>query len=154
MRKWIGILCILLGIACLLGAVGLVFYNRQDEKVASTASGDLLENVQLLIEKAEPPLEKPQEQQSVATEDTPVTIPSEMPTVKVDGYDCIGILSIPVVELELPVLADWSYKKLKKAPCHYYGTYYEPNFVIAGHNYRAHFRKLSQLQAGDLLRYG
>jgi sortase A len=69
----------------------------------------------------------------------------------VNGYDSIGILSIPVLELELPILADWSYAKLKKAPCHYYGTYYEPNFVIAGHNYKTHFRKLSQLQEGDLV---
>ena len=37
-----------------------------------------------------------------------------MATVNVDGYDCIGILSIPVFDLELPVLADWSYSKLKK----------------------------------------
>lgn len=42
--------------------------------------------------------------------------PMEMATVKVDGYDCIGVLSIPVLELELPVLTDWSYTKLKKRP--------------------------------------
>jgi len=58
----------------------------------------------------------------------------EMPTIKVDEYDCIGILSIPVLKLELPVLADWSYKNPKKAPCHYYGMYYGKDFVIAAHN--------------------
>ena len=66
-------------------------------------------------------------------------------------YDSIGILSIPVLELELPVLTDWSYAKLKKAPCHYYGSCYEPNFVIAAHNYPSHFGRLSQLQPGDLI---
>ena len=41
--------------------------------------------------------------------------------------------------------------KLKKAPCHYYGTYYEKDFVIAAHNYESHFGRLSQLQAGDVV---
>ena len=74
-----------------------------------------------------------------------------MATVKVDDYECIGILSIPVLDLELPVLTDWSYAKLKKAPCHYYGSYYEKDFVIAAHNYKAHFGRLSELQTGDLV---
>ena len=51
----------------------------------------------------------------------------------------------------LPVLTDWSYAKLKKAPCHCYGTYYEKDFVIAAHNYKAHFGRLSELQAGDVV---
>ena len=74
-----------------------------------------------------------------------------MPTINVDGYECIGILSIPVLDLELPVLTDWSYAKLKKAPCHYYGSYYETDFVIAAHNYKAHFGRLSELQTGDIV---
>ena len=51
----------------------------------------------------------------------------------------------------LPVLTDWSYAKLKKAPCHYYGSYYEKDFVIAAHNYKSHFGRLSKLQAGDIV---
>ena len=78
-------------------------------------------------------------------------IPTEMATVKVDGYDCIGILSVPVLNLELPVLTDWSYAKLKRAPCHYYGTYYETDFVIAAHNYESHFGRLPELLAGDIV---
>ena len=151
MGKWIGVVCVVLGIACLLGALGVVVYNRQDEAAAAVSSDSLLEDVQILLESSEPVTETPQVQPPVEIEDTPEAIPTEMPTVKVKGYDCIGILSIPVFELELPILADWSYAKLKKAPCHYYGTYYEPNFVIAGHNYKSHFGKLSRLQEGDLV---
>lgn len=77
--------------------------------------------------------------------------PMEMATVKVDGYDCIGVLSIPVLELELPVLTDWSYTKLKKAPCLYYGSYYEKDFVIAAHNFQSHFGRLSQLRSSDVV---
>jgi sortase A len=78
-------------------------------------------------------------------------LPQEMLTTQVNGYDCIGILSIPVLELELPVLTDWSYPKLRIAPCHYFGSYYEKNFVIAAHNYQSHFGRLSTLQPKDLI---
>lgn len=135
MRKWIGIICVLLGVVCLLSSVGFVAYNRWENENAEDIAQDLLEDIQSIIEEKQP------EQ----------FLPEEMATVKVDGYDCIGILSVPVLDLELPVLTDWSYAKLKKAPCHYYGTYYEKDFVIAAHNYKSHFGRLSELQAGDIV---
>ena len=141
MRKWIGAICVFLGVACLLSAVGFVAYNRREDENAEEIAQDLLENVQSVIEEKQP------EQLPGDVE----KIPTEMPTVKVDGYDCIGILSVPVLDLELPVLTEWSYAKLKKAPCHYYGTYYEKDFVIAAHNYKSHFGRLSELQAGDIV---
>ena len=55
----------------------------------------------------------------------------KMTEVEIDGNLYIGYLSIPVLELELPVLTDWSYAKLKVAPCHYFGSYYEKDFVNA-----------------------
>ena len=51
----------------------------------------------------------------------------------------------------MPVLTDWSYAKLKKAPCLYYGSYYEKDFVIAAHNYKSHFGRLSTLKKGDVV---
>ena len=135
MRKWIGVICVFLGVCCILSSVGFVAYNRWENENAEDIAQDLLEDIQSIIEEKQP------EQ----------FLPEEMATVKVDGYDCIGILSLPVLDLELPVLTDWSYAKLKKAPCHYYGTYYEKDFVIAAHNYKAHFGRLSELQAGDVV---
>lgn len=142
MRKWIGIICVFLGIVCILSSVGFVVYNRLEDKNAEEMAHDIIENVQSIIDEKQPKQPLPNDTQKE---------PTEMLTVKVDGYDCIGILSIPVLDLELPVLTDWSYAKLKKAPCHYYGTYYEKNFVIAAHNYKSHFGRLSQLQTGDVV---
>jgi sortase A len=102
---------------------------------AKDVAQDFLEDVQSIIN----------EEQS----EQPLLNDTKMATVEVDGYDCIGILSVPVLDLELPVLTDWSYAKLKKAPCHYYGSYYEKDFVIAAHNYKSHFGRLSKLQTGD-----
>ena len=149
MRKWIGVICVFLGAVCLLSSVGFVAYNRWEDKNAEEISQDLLESVQSIIEEPQP--EQPLPDGTVNLPNDTEKLPTEMATVKVDGYDCIGILSVPVLDLELPVLTDWSYAKLKKAPCHYYGSYYEKNFVIAAHNYKSHFGRLSQLQAGDIV---
>ena len=156
MRKWIGIICIILGAACLMAAIGFVVYNRWEAENAAYISQSLLQDVQLVIDenKTNDPLQSENgNTDSVENDDLPedAKTPREMATIKVDGYDCIGILSVPVLELELPALTDWSYTKLKKAPCHYYGSYYETDFVIAAHNYAAHFGRLSELQAGDLV---
>ena len=45
-----------------------------------------------------------------------------MPTAQIDGYDYIGTLTIPALELELPVMAQWDYDRLTIAPCRQFGT--------------------------------
>ena len=161
MRKVFGICCIILGICCLLSSLGLIAYNRWEEENAQNASKNMLQDVQenILDNKHEENVLKENiteetRQKESDYENAPeisMDIPQEMPTTQVDGYDCIGVLSIPVLELELPVLTDWSYAKLKIAPCHYFGSCYEKNFVIAAHNYRSHFGRLSELQPKDLI---
>ena len=151
MRKGFGVCCIILGICCLIAAVGFIAYNHWEEEQAQNTSKNILQDVQENI------LDNPQEESSPEEDDRdesleiPVDIPQEMLTTQVSGYDCIGVLSIPVLELELPVLTDWSYAKLKIAPCHYFGSCYEKDFVIAAHNYRSHFGRLSELQPKDLV---
>jgi sortase A len=134
MRKRIGVICVLLGALCIVGSVGFVIYNRWEDKKAEEITQSLLEDVKSIINEKTTGLDE-----------------TQMATIKVNGYDSIGILSIPVLNLELPVLTDWSYAKLKKAPCHYYGSYYEKDFVIAAHNYKAYFGRLSELQTGDIV---
>lgn len=147
MAKKIGISCIALGICCILGSIGFIIYNNFEAAQAENASKSMLRDVQEKItESAEETFDE--------TEKTVIDekeIPDEMLTTVVEGYECIGILSIPVLELELPVLNDWSYTKLKTAPCIYFGTYFEKDFVIAAHNYQSHFGRLSELQQGDLV---
>ena len=149
MRKWIGVVCVFLGVLCILSAIGFVAYNRWEDKNAEELAHGFLEDVQSVIDEPQRPQTLPDE--TIGLPDDIENIPVKMATVEVDGYDCIGILSVPVLDLELPVLTQWSYAKLKKAPCHYYGSYYEKDFVIAAHNYDSHFGRLSQLQMGDIV---
>ena len=151
MRKGFGVCCIILGMCCLIASVGLIAYNHWEEENAQSASEDLLQDIRENIPDKTYDEPLPDEDERVESVEIPTEIPREMLTAQVDGYDCIGVLSIPVLELELPVLTDWSYAKLKIAPCRYYGSCYEKNFVIAAHNYQSHFGRLSELQPKDLI---
>ena len=151
MRKGFGICCIILGVCCLISSLGLIAYNRWEEEKAQDASKNILQDVQEDIQDNTREESTSEESKQDESEEISVDIPKEMLATQVDGYDCIGVLSIPVLELELPVLTDWSYAKLKIAPCHYFGSYYEKDFVIAAHNYQSHFGRLSELQPKDLI---
>ena len=146
MRKGFGICCIILGVCCLISSLGLIAYNRWEEEKAQDVSKNILQDVRENI-----PDHTHEESDRDESVEIPVDIPREMLTTQVNGYDCIGILSIPVLELELPVLTDWSYAKLKIAPCHYFGSCFEKDFVIAAHNFQSHFGRLSELQPKDLV---
>ncbi len=65
----------------------------------------------------------------------------------------IGILEIPEINQELPIIGKWSYKLLKISVCRYKGPdpNEEGNLVLIGHNYKsgAHFGDLSELSVGS-----
>lgn len=73
-------------------------------------------------------------------------------TLTLGGAEWLGWLSIPSLELELPVQAEWSYLALKTSPCRYAGTP-EAGLVIAAHNYEQHFARLNLLTAGDTVEF-
>jgi len=73
----------------------------------------------------------------------------DMPVMTIDGEDYIGLLEIPALDLKLPVMNEWNYARLKKAPCRYTGTAYQNNFVISAHNYESHFGRLKELPEGS-----
>ena len=148
MKHKLGIVCMLLGGALLLGAFGLLMCNRMEASRAKLASEELMARLDQVIE-----------QNNAVQEPRPVVpgTPAEllnpedvkMTEVEIDGYSYIGYLSIPVLGLELPVMAEWDYERLKIAPCRYYGTVRGEDLVLLAHNYRSHFGALSRLQEGD-----
>ena len=77
----------------------------------------------------------------------------EMPAETIDGIGYIGILRIPALNLELPVISQWSYPNLKVSPCRYAGSAYTDDFIIAAHNYSSHFGNLKALQEGDVVTF-
>ena len=127
-----------LGAVLILCAAGLLGYNRWDAARAEKASQEVLGELEQTMQKTI--TEHQQESETAAPQ--PVLDPTqEMTTVEVEGRDYIGVLSIPAVERELPVMAQWSYAGLKIAPGRYSGTTYGDDLVICGHHQVAGHRQ-------------
>ena len=138
----------ILGAALVLGALGLVVYNQQEATQAEQISAAVLPELMELIrqEQSEEVTEAPTQQIPEALR-TPEDV--EMSEMVIDGQRYIGFLTVPGLELELPVMSDWSYPQLRKAPCRYYGTALGGDLVLMAHNYARHFGYISQLKEGD-----
>lgn len=139
MKNKIGTLFILIGSVFLIGALGLFLYNENEQNRAAKAVDDLMpqivEAIRIQQEEKEDPV--------VATDE------KEMTVVSIDGIDYIGFVGIPSLGLELPVMADWDYEKLKTAPCRFSGSVFTEDIVIMAHNYKKHFGRLFELTVGD-----
>lgn len=148
MSRKLGILCVILGATLLLAALVLMCYNTWESRSAMEASGSVLAEIQR-GEKHSEGTEDPYADHV----DTFDESAKEMTVKEIDGYDYIGYLSVPVLELELPVMSEWDYDRLKIAPCRQYGSTKTDDLVVAAHNYASHFGNLPQLRAGDLLTF-
>lgn len=134
----------------MLSALLLFLYNGYEERRAGQEAELLLDDIQSAIAEETDPTTQPTEVEIEITENTEPTetLPAEMPVVMIDGYEYIGYVSIPDLELELPVMAEWDYNRLKIAPCRHFGSSRTDDLVIAAHNYKTHFGSLSSLEIG------
>ena len=129
MPKKSGVILISLGAVLILAALLLLLYNRSEDRRAGQEAESLLEDVRsTMAANADP---EPQEE------------PAEEIT-----YDYAGVIAIPDLSLELPVIDQWSYARLKVAPCRQSGAAADGDLVIAAHNYKSHFGYLDRLQPG------
>ena len=153
MRNKFGTLFMILGTALIIGALILFTYNRNEARAARAQSEALLPK---LVER----MERMEEWEDDPEADLPVpSIPEELLTeedvkmeeVEIDKHRYIGYLSIPSLDLELPIMSDWSYPQLKIAPCRYYGTVRGNDLVLLAHNYDRHFGRIKNLNEGDLV---
>lgn len=69
--------------------------------------------------------------------------------IQIQGQSYIGVLSLPGLNLRLPIISQWSYDSLRTAPCRYGGTPYQGNLILAGHNYARHFGGIRSMKPGD-----
>ena len=145
-----GILFVILGVLCILGAIGLVGYNIWDSDRAEKASSEALDE---LIDRIEDTVELIDDDGVLHTrvmEDKDPANETEMPVIEADGYGYIGFLFFPSLELTLPVMDTWDYDRLTISPCRYTGSYYTDDLVICGHNYTRHFMPVKDdLKMGD-----
>ncbi len=141
----------IIGAALIFGALFLFIHNQNEATKAETMSGNLMPQLVEIIEKNEDSAIEPQTYTQPVGTPIDFLDPSafEMTEVEIDGYAYIGYLSIPALELELPIMADWDNSRLQIAPCRYTGSVRGENLVIMAHNFVSHFGGLSQLSEGD-----
>ncbi len=153
---------VIIGTMLLLAALFLVLYNIKQDKASGEAARAVLEQLWAEIEAIEATTETEETESGLLDitadlfseyltaepieEETEVSV--EL-TIPIDGREYIGVIQIPSLGVELPVLAEWSYPNLRIAPCRYDGTASEGNLIVAAHNYSSHFGKISGLSSGS-----
>ena len=142
MKRIIGIICILLGVSLLAGAVGLLFYNEQEASHAEIAAQTVMPQMVEVIQQNQT-TSPPQLRQ-------PIYIPTDptMKEVQIDGYGYVGFVSVPDLGLELPVMGQWDEERMKLSPCRYTGSYKTDDLVILAHSYPKFFGNLDELEPG------
>ena len=135
----------LLGLLMLLGGVALLIYNHAQAMAAEQASALLLPQIAEEIRNSSRE-DRDDFRNSPATSNY---VDVTMTEAEIDGHLYIGYLSIPVLELELPVMSGWDYSSLQIAPCRYSGTVKGKDLVLMAHNYDKHFGNIDRLELGD-----
>lgn len=134
-KRIIGLICMLLGALLLAGAGFLLYENHREEVAAGNESAVVLTQLrEALAEDAQTGAAAVPDHDETQTD-----APRDMPTLEIDGQAYIGYLELPTLGLTLPVMSDWSYEKLRIAPCRCWGSVYDDSLVILAHNYARHF---------------
>lgn len=148
MPKKAGIVLITLGAVLIGSALLLLFHNQREATQAGQEAESLLVEVESLIAQSatkQNPTVSEEEPEASSEE----TLDPSLPVQSAGGYDYVGAVSIPALELTLPVLSEWDYSRLQVAPCRQLGSSRTDDLVIAAHNYYSHFGRLKELQLGD-----
>lgn len=150
---------ITIGLLLIAAALFLVSYNLYDELRAEQSARQAVTQLDAYLPaEAAPkaPSDSAGDQEPLVSDERTV-IPDyvlspnmEMPVETINGIDFIGVLRIPALELELPIISEWNYPNLKTAPCRYSGSAYLNNLILCGHNYASHFGSLKTLSEGDI----
>ncbi|MBQ2819289.1 MAG: sortase [Clostridia bacterium] len=145
MRKLIGFVLILFGLALCCNAAVMYGEQVQHEEIAA-------ENAEIILVNLEQAIEEKVEQAIIEPE--PEEPPKgEMPKITWNGYDLVGIISVPSFDIDLPVLQNWDFDMLDLAPCRYSGNITDGNLIIMGHNYKGHFKTLLDAKAGTEIHF-
>lgn len=140
MKQLRAVVLIVLGLSMILTSA---YFFSQHEREAEVAG----ENARLLLTALTHEIERNREQELYDTAQREQTV-GQMPQTSLQGYDLVGIIRVPAVGVELPVLNNWSYPLLKLSPCRYSGSIEGQDLILMGHNYKTHFAPLRQVVPG------
>jgi sortase A len=132
------LILIIAGLLLIAAALILFLSNAAEDHAARDSSERIVAELIEKIDEQEDPAQYPT--------DNPKRM---MPVMTVEERKYAGVLTIPELDLELPVAASFDYDTLRSTPCRYSGNVYGGNMVIAAHNYDAHFGRINALLPGS-----
>ena len=127
---------IIIGVILITTSITLISCNNYEEEKAALNSSNVLESIKTNISE--------EENKTIINYQN-----KEMETINISGYDYIGTIAIPSLNLELPIMSEYDNDRLKIAPCRYYGSLYTNDLIICAHSYKTHFKYLSNLNQLD-----
>ena len=129
------------GILLIIVSLALITHNNYEEINAGKKSKLALEEIKNNIIEEDNNIDK-----------TTISNPTnKTETTNVNGHDYIGTITIPTLNLELPIMSEYDYDKLKISPCRYYGNIHTNDLIICAHSYKTHFKYLNKLKQKDLV---
>ena len=140
----LGKIFIFIGSLLIIGSIILLAYNNYQEINASKKSKIALDIIKNNIDTTN-------ETDTITTGELIFNENKEMETTNVLGYDYLGTITIPTLNLELPVMSEYNYELLNIAPCRYYGSIYTNDLIICAHSYKTHFKYLNKLNQKDIV---
>jgi sortase A len=153
-NRKLGALLIALGAAALLSGIGLWLFNDMEQRTAQNHSRNVAE---MFLEQAlsgygdigageniDGNSEGSGAGDSIAGGSGAGDI-----SIVIGGVEYIALLTIPALDLSLPVNNNWSDGALKFTPCRYSGDLGSNTLVVGAHNMRGHFLGINTLRAGN-----
>ena len=132
---------IIIGLLLLVAALLLTCFNLYDQFRGERSVDNIMDK--MILKNREHSLQEGEIPDYILNPDM------EMPVETIDGRDFIGTLEIPSLNLNLPIISQWSYGNLRVAPCRYDGSAYKNDMILAAHNYPSHFGNLKYLKEGE-----
>ena len=127
---------IILGILWILLSITLYIKNKYQELDTGKKSKEILDIIETKINVSD------KEEIKSNTEDL---------VLNISGYDYIGVISIPSLNIKLPIMRETDYDRLAISPCKYYGNINTNDLVLCAHDYVNQFGKISNLKEDDIV---
>lgn len=127
---------IILGILCILLSITLYIRNKYQELDTGKKSKEILDIIETKINVSD------KEEIKSNTEDL---------VLNISGYDYIGVINIPSLNIKLPIMRETDYDRLAISPCKYYGNITTNDLVLCAHDYVNQFGKISNLKEDDIV---
>lgn len=156
MKRVLGIICMLLGISLVASSAWLLIHNRAEDENAQKAKEEYLPLVMDAVKEITEESRSEQDISSTITHEIPKNVHDSnfdyvgnMLVTHIAEYDFIGYISIPNLELQLPVMSETKMELMKIAPCRFSGSPKTNDLVIGAHNYQSHFGNIDDLVQGN-----